>query len=55
MSDGPPCLETFMSTKVQQGTRDVVLFHYSVYAKRNGQKNGKIKYLSLIKSIWNSH
>lgn len=52
MSDGPPCLETFMSTKIQEGGRDVILFHYGVYAKRNGQKNGKIKFQSLINSTW---
>tara|TARA_R110000796_G_scaffold227227_1_gene343808 strand:- start:1180 stop:2694 length:1515 start_codon:yes stop_codon:yes gene_type:complete len=43
MSDGPPCLETFMSTKVQQGTRDVVLFHYSVYAKKKWPKDWQDK------------
>ena len=38
MSDGPPCLETFMSTKVQQGTRDVVFISLQCICKKEMAK-----------------
>lgn len=43
MSDGPPCLETLMSQKVQEGGRDNVLFHYAVYAKKKYPKEWQDK------------
>jgi len=32
--DGPPCLETLMNVGIDEGGRDNVLYHYSVYAKK---------------------
>jgi ligand-binding SRPBCC domain-containing protein len=32
--DGPPCLETLMRDGIDEGGRDNVLYHYSVYAKK---------------------